>query len=758
MHNVEHRRALLGLAITLALGGCSTAPRQLSLPETLTAPPPLVEEAPPAVEVGRAEPKLEDAMYKGSGRFVREVPRPGADVLKEGDITLNFENSDVHEVVKVVIGDLLKENYVIDAAVKGAISVQTSRPVSREALLPLMENLLRMNGAAMVREAGAYRIVPLASAMRGASPTLDRRLPTGFRVQVVPLRYIGALEMQKILEPFVADGGMLKVDERRNLLMLAGSSAELQGWLATVDTFDVDWLQGYSVGVFPLENADAKTMVTELQKIIGDEAEGMIRLEPIERLNALLVVTPQPSYLERMKEWVDRLDRGGAGPGSRLYVYQVKNRKASELAEVIGEIFLGQERARTEPVRLAPGLQPARLESRPSGISGGGLSAQATGLAARNQPGLTPRAPLTGGMTMGLGATGSYPASGLGGGSPLTGDVPQRPASGGEGLTVIEGAGVRVVADEANNSILVYASAEDFRIVEQALKRLDVEPLQVLVEASIVEVSLSDELRYGLEWFFTNNRVINNKTGQGLLDLNVGNDGSGLASLIPGFSYSLVDSAGAVKAVLNALATESKVNVLSSPSLMVLDNRTAEIRVGDQVPVRLSSQETYSGGLLEAYQYRDTGVRLKVTPRVNVGGLVTLDIVQEVTDIGSKDPDTKQYTFLQRAIESVVAVQSGQTIVLGGLILENNTDAERGIPGVYKVPVFGKLFGTTEESTQRTELLVMLTPRVVRNQKEAAQVTEEFRDRLRRLQPAPTPKTPASESGDTTGVTEAGGT
>lgn len=742
MYHLESRLTLLGLAVAIALGGCSTAPRQPLLPETLAVNPSSAQETVTAVEGAAPKAALKDEMYRGTGQFVREAPSLRGDSLKEGEITLNFEETDLREVVKVVIGDLLKENYVIDSAVKGTISVQTSRPVSKEALLPLMENLLRMNGAAIVRGEGAYRIMPLAGAMRGASPTLDRRLPPGFRVQVVPLRYIAVLEMQKILEPFVTDGGMLKVDERRNLLMLAGSSAELAGWLATVDTFDVDWLQGYSVGVFPLENADAKTVAGELQKIIGDEADGMIRLEPIERLNALLVVTPQARYLEQMREWVDRLDRGGAGPGSRLYVYQVKNRKASELAGVIGEIFLGQKKASAEPARLAPGLQPTRLASAQAGATGGlgsqsGLSSQPTSLAARNQPGLTQRTP----------STGAYPASGgLGAPAGLGSSTQTRP-SGGEGPTMIEGAGVRVVADEANNSILIFASAEDHRIVEQALKRLDVEPLQVLVEASIVEVTLENELKYGLEWFFKNNRVAQGKTGWGRLDMNRATDGiEGLAAIVPGFSYSLVDSVGAVTAVLNALATDSRINVLSSPSLMVLDNRTAEIRVGDQVPVRVSTQTAYGGteSLYDTYQYRDTGVRLKVTPRVSSGGLVTLDIVQEVTDIGGYNQDTRQYTFLQRAIESVVAVQSGQTIVLGGLILENNKNAEGGIPGVYKVPVVGKLFGSTEESAKRTELVVLLTPRVVRNQKEAGEVTEAFRDRLQRLQPAPKKPEPAN--------------
>lgn len=665
-----------------------------------TDSPAAVQAAPqPVIEAPAAPARRSPIIRKGTGML---VGNRGAEPVQvsgpaEGDITLNFERADVQEVVGVIFGDLLGVNYVIDPEVSGTVSVQTSRPVSREALLPLVESMLRVNGAALMEDNGLYRVVPLSKAPQGAvkSRIGRQRLHAGpgYHVQVVPLQYIAATEMEKILEPFVGETGLMRVDERRNLLILSGSSQDIRSWLATIDIFDVNWLKGYSVGIFPLENADPKTVAGEMEQILGEslgEQGAMIRVEPIERLNALLVVTPQPRYLDEVQTWVTRLDRADAGPGSQLHVYRVRNRKAGDLAAILSDVFSGR-RTQREPAapRTAPGMTAVALTSAPAGE---GESA-------------TPATP---------------PAGGTEGGD--------------AGVTLLEGTDVRIVADEQNNAILVLATAAEYLVVEAALKKLDVLPLQVLVEASIVEVTLEDELSYGLEWFFKNNSLTRGQDGVGLLDLN---KGDGIGSIIPGFSYALVDSAGAVNAVLNALASDSKVNVLSSPSLMVLDNRTAEIRVGEQVPVTTGREVTTGDTVLEAVQYRDTGVLLSVTPSVNAGGLVTMEINQEVTDVGDIEivgENSQSRRFLQRNIQSTVAVQSGETIVLGGLITENKLDSERGIPGLYRIPVLGKLFGATEQSTKRTELLVLLTPQVVESQQDATEITEEFRRRLKNLQ------------------------
>jgi general secretion pathway protein D len=262
-----------------------------------------------------------------------------------------------------------------------------------------------------------------------------------------------------------------------------------------------------------------------------------------------------------------------------------------------------------------------------------------------------------------------------------------------------------------------------------AVRKLDQVPRQVLIEATIAEVTLSDSLKYGLQWFFKGHNVGNKYTGIGSLDLKTNvaaNDALGGG----GFNYALTGGAGEVLALLDVLAGQSKVKILSSPHLMVIDNQTAEIKVGDQVPVRTGSTVTDGGLTTESIQYKDTGVLLGVTPRVNAGGLVTMEVNQEVTDLGDIEPTTQQRRFLQRTITSSVAVQTGETLVLGGLITENRNVSESGIPGLYQMPVVGPLFGSTTDDTKRTELLVLITPRVVRDQQEARQVTEELRGKL----------------------------
>jgi general secretion pathway protein D len=706
-----------GAAATLLVGACATPHGG---PTPSLGPAPAVGETVPAHPAPRPVPPRSSldrtgepastagpTLYRGTGEFVGRgtVAAAPTVAVEAGDVVLNFQGADLREVVDVMLGEVLEANYVIDPTVAGTVTLQTSRPIHRDAVLPLLERLLWMNGATLVEDDHVYRIAPRVGAGRGGPvPRLpDRRnLLPGYQIAVVPLRFVSAREMERILEPFVNEGAIALVDERRNLLLLAGTGPELQSWLETVAIFDVDWLRGTSVGLFPLENATAETIAAELEQILGQpgdaERPGLIRIEPVERLNALLVVTPQPRYLDRVRVWVERLDRVEGGPGLQLFVYRVRNREAAELAEVLNAMYgEGQEAAAAAPAGLAPGMRPVSLES-PGGLDGGGELGADT--YATKQQAATRR---------------------------LAAEIrgPREAAGPGEGLALPGAGGVRITADSRNNTLLILAAAADYRGIEMALRKLDVVPMQVLIETSIVQVNLTDELRYGVEWAFrAQGEDLEHNV---LLDLG----GPGIGALVPGFSYTILGRD--VQAALNLFAQDSRLNVLSSPSILVRDGETAQIRVGDQVPVRTETAVTEGGTTVESIQFKDTGVLLSVQPRVNAGGLVTLEVSQEVTDVGNVDPATGQRTFLQRNVQSSVAVQSGQTVVLGGLITENISIGESGIPVLYKLPVVGKLFGQTEETTVRTELLVILTPRVVRNQQEAADITEELRQRMKRI-------------------------
>lgn len=643
-----------------------------------------------ASEASAAPRERRDEIVRGTGRFIDADAASRAVLVEEstGNVSLNFEAADLREVTAFVLGELLQLNYVIHEGVRGQATLQTSRPIEREALLPTLEQILRLHGVVVVPVDGVYQIMPRDGALQGTvAPRVDLGQP-GFGVRIVPLRYIAAAEMEKILQPFLVPGAVLRVDRNRNLLILAGTRREMVQWLETIEIFDVDWLKGMSVGMFTLKHTDVVDVAEALQQILADPESpvfGMFRLVPVARLNMLMVVTPQAAYLDEARIWINRLDRGADTQTPRLYVYRMQNAAAADIADVLNQVY-GSGTTRSAAPALAPGLEPVEV-----GASGGREAGTAGGR----------RGGAVAATVLGPGADGL--------GAALTDEV-------------------RVVADDRNNALLVLASPRDYDVIEAAVRQLDIPPMQVLVDATIIEVALTDELRYGLQWFFKNR--VGDYAGQGRFTTG---DSAVLAPTFPGFNYSILDSAGMVRAVLSALAEDSRVNVLSSPSVMVLDNQSATIRVGDQIPIRTSESQgtTEDARIVSTIQYRETGVLLKVTPRVTSGGMVVMEVRQEVdgvtrtTTSGIDSP-----TIQQRLVESSVAVQSGETVVLGGLIREVENFDSFGLPVLYRLPVVGPLFGTTSKSVQRVELLVLITPQVARDVSEAREVTEEFRRRM----------------------------
>ena len=291
---------------------------------------------------------------------------------------------------------------------------------------------------------------------------------------------------------------------------------------------------------------------------------------------------------------------------------------------------------------------------------------------------------------------------------------------------------IRVVADDLNNSVLIWGTRAEFNKIEAALKRLDLPLTQVLIDASIIEVTLNDDLQYGLKWAFSGD-ARSGYSGIG----NVGGLTSSAASTVSsGFTYALSNGAGTLKATISALAQKSLVKMLSNPSLMVLDNHTATMSVGDQVPVVSATIDTSTAGTstTNTFQYKDTGVSLAVTPSVNSGNIVAMQIDQTVTDVvQDAASSTTQPRFLQRQIGSKVAVRSGESIVLGGLIKDNQTTSKNGVPLLQDLPLVGNLFAQNRTNGVRTELLVIITPRVVRTDVDIREVSEDLRESLKGL-------------------------
>ena len=712
---IETRRLSLAIACTaFVLSSCTLLPPSLRSDEAASGAKPAAAvagsdfgpapsgaakaAAAPAAPTPQA-PVAETRMFKGTGVFVN--PRPPAPPAPSSaqEASLNFEALDVREVAKVILGDYLKESYTVHPAVTGTVTFRTIRPIAMKDLLPTLEMLLRQNGAAVVREEGIYKILPMAAVRGSISPqlgTTSAPLPQGFSVMVVPLRFVGAREMARLLEPFAADN-TVRVDEVRNLVIMAGSQRELRHMLDTVELFDVDWLAGYSVGLFPVKSADVKTLVQDLDRVFGAAGQGplggVVRVIPIERLNALLVVTTQPKYLDMARNWAERLDQvGGTAGGVRFFVYQVRNGKAENLATLIADLFSVRRTTPAAP-SLAPGSRPAEVRSTP-------YQAQATPTTPA-----TPTAPASATFTM--------------------------PGAG--GTTASE---VRVIADKDTNSLLILATPADYDVIESAIRKLDVIPRQVLVEVMLAEVKLTDDFQFGVGWFFSGRANTTGRLGGAGLPATPGatppNLGDGILQVINR------GATGDIRAVLNMLGEDGRAQVLASPQVMVLDNQKAQIKVGDRISVQVGSQTGVStgSGVLNSYQYLETGILLAVTPRINSGGLVTLEVNQEVSsaDRGSITAANPNPDVNSRSAQTSVVVASGESIVLGGLISENNSRGSSGVPLLSKIPILGAAFGSQTHSRQRTELVLVITPRIVSDSAQAREATDELRRKLPSLE------------------------
>lgn len=637
---------------------------------------------------------------------------------------LKFEEAPLADVVSLVLREIAKVDYVIHPPINGTVTLATQADVSPDHAMLLLEAALQANGLQMARDTRGVYHIGRPEAIKGIVPAIRQAtggpLPPGYGAIVVPLKYIGATEMASILRPMAPADAIVRVDNARNLLVLTGTRTQAEGWLDIVTTFDVDLLKGMSVGVFPLKYITTSEVEAALRLFTAGGASAptatpaganpasatqaaptslysTLRILPIERINSVMIVTPRAAYLDEARRWIEKLDQpGGNSAEAQLFVYPVQNGNAKHLADVLNGLFggAGANITSTQPTTsgVAPGLQSATTTT-------------------------------TGFSSIGTGALSGAAGNRTGGTSALQGS----------GLTTLTlKAGLRVMADEINNVVLVFGTRGEFEKIEATLKRLDVPPTQVLIEASIIEVTLTDDLKYGLQWAFTD-KARGSLTGAGVLGTAAG---AVFGATPAGFSYTLSNSLGDVRAVLNALADKSLVKVISSPSLMVLDNHTASIAVGNQQPIQVGETITIGGNVTSNIQYKDTGVSLTVTPSVNAGNMVTMQLAQAVTDVGQVDAATGQRSFLQRQFASKVAVRSGETLVLGGLIRDNTTAGKSGLPVLQDIPVFGNLFGTNATSTNRTELLVLITPRVVRTVQDMREMGQELKDRMKTLYPS----------------------
>ncbi|WP_243720470.1 type II secretion system secretin GspD [Luteimonas aestuarii] len=725
MPNPSLKPALV-TALVLLLAACATMPPPNVHREGVHAPPRAaqgdgIQAEPLDVDEG---PRAQ--IRRGTGQVINRsaasAPPPNLGGTT-GQAEFNFEGESVHAVVKAILGDMLGQNYIIAPGVQGTVTYVTAKPVSPAEALSVLEMVLGWNNARLLYSDGRYNIVPAETAM--ATGTVAPRTGAatgarGFESRVVPLRYISATEMEKILKPYARPNSIVHVDNGRNVITISGSRAELENYLRTIEIFDVDWLSGMSVGVFPLQSGRAAKVVSDLEKVFGAQAEspvsGMFRFMPLEGANAVMVITPQPDYLDEIEQWLERID--SAGQEARLYSYELKYIKARDLADRLSEVFGGGGgRSSGGGASLMPGLTSGTISD--GGMGGG-----------RMDDGMSSQGGLSGG---GLGGN----SGGLGGGAL---SLDQSQGGGGSVMLEIDGTRVGVSAVEETNSLLVRTSPGAWRSMRDVIERLDVMPMQVHIEAQVAQVQLSGELEYGVQWFIENHGT----QGANLpstLDRNVnplipGNWSTfGGSVSAAGMAWTLFKNDAA--AIIRALDSVTDVRLLQTPSVFVRNNIEAQFIVGDRIPVSTVSVNPILGSdsSLTSVQYIETGTILKVRPRVTRDGTVFLEIVQEISaPVGNADANGN-FRISQRQLKTEAIAQDGDTIMLAGLINDGVERGSNGIPGLSRIPVIGGLFGTQGSRTERNETIILITARIVRNTQEARDLTDEYGRRFRALEP-----------------------
>jgi general secretion pathway protein D len=709
--------------------------------------------------------RLQPAVFQGTE--VTDISEARPQPVSTGNgFELNFENTPVATVAKVVLGDILQTGYTIDPRVQGTVSLVSVRPVAKSDIIFVLESALRISGIVLVRDTAGYRLTPLGDAVgTGRVDGAASNPEPGYGVSVVPLQYVSAQTLLKLMDSFATKPGMVRADTARNLLLIQGSGAERRTAVDTALSFDLDWMRGQSVGVFPVVNSGPEPVIAELEKIVDSGENGlsqnMIKFQPMARINAILVVSKKPALLRTAATWIKRLDRTDSSR-TGVHVYRVKYGEARQIAKVLTDMFGGGSsggQLDSADNQLAPGSGSSASGSlslngtsgsgglgSPSGSGGLGSSSGSGGLGSSSGGGF-------GSSSSGFGArpgSGTSAAGGLGGAAPGgAGGAFDRNGGGGGGGGQQVLQGVRITADTVNNTLLIYADQNNYHIIESTLQQVDQPQLQVAIDATIAEVTLTDELSYGVQFYLTSHNLgLKPDQGSALNTQSTSAPNSSAAAAagtavnafisraLPGFNF-LVGSEAQPSAILDALHTVTAVKVLSNPSLVVVNNQVATLQVGDTVPVStgsanvLNSATSTSNTIVNTISYQATGIILRVAPRINVNGNVRLDIEQEISNVSPQTASSLTPTLSERKVKSSISVANGQTVLLAGLISEQQNNNRNGIPVLDQIQGLGNAFSHQDNTGTRTELIIFIRPQIIRDSMDAHNVAEELRSKLR---------------------------
>jgi general secretion pathway protein D len=701
------------------------------------------------------------ALYTGvvipaTERPPRGRQTPDGDLIDVTDATgggregyeLNFENTPIAMVAKAVLGDILSAGYAVDPRVQGTISLSSGRAVPKSDLLYVLESVLRMNNIVLVRDGKAnYRLIPLGDATGGGNTdSIAGRTEPGYGVSVVTLRHVSATALVKLLDSFAVRPGQVRADLVRNLLLIQGTGPERRNTMETALSFDVDWMRGQSVGIFPIQYSNPEPIIAELEKVLdagdGGLSQGNIKFQVMARMNGILVVTKKPDLLKAAETWIKRLDTSSTNR-TGVHVYRVNYGEAKQVAKVLNDIFVGGGAggAFDTPSSTAPRSASERLSLGSSQSGAGGAGGSGLGGLGGGGAGGGGRGASSGGFQSTLGTANGANANALEARSAGSG---ASSASGGSNGPLLEG--VRITADVSSNSLLIYASNENYQLILRTLAQLDRPQLQVAIDATVAEVKLNDSLQYGVQFFLQKGKFggINSNGTTPLGQLTGAATGAATSAILgqtlPGFNF-LVGTQSQPNVVIDALHSVTDVKVLSNPSVVVTNNQVATLSVGDDVPISTGTANvlTTSNTVVNTIDYRSTGIILRVIPRVNANGNVQLEIEQEISQAnGTSGAQNLTPTISQRKVKSSIGVQSGQTVLLAGLIQEQKNVNHSGIPLFDQLPAIGNVIGNTGHNITRTELIMFIRPQVIRDSIDAGQVAEELRTKLKgTLAPVP---------------------
>lgn len=667
-------------------------------------------------------------------------------------ISLNFNRADLVEIIHI-IAQQLGLTYTIDPDVKGTVTINSAQPLRSEDLLPIFHQILRMNGAVAIKTGNIYRIMPIKEG-KGLARPVGKSQEDSFALQIVPVRFFSVAEMKKVLTPFLQPGGEIIENPRGNFLIIMDLPSNIQRLVEIADMIDVQVFAGTRMEIYQPKVASAEELAQEMTKVMQSYAASAPQPESfaaefiaLPRINQVLVISHSEAAWTYAKRWLDRIDIVAEGPGRRIFIYPVENGKATELADVLNQALGRPSTGGRSSTQTLQELHRA-MPSSGTGQTGSPFGTRSS--TTSSSFGST-------GMQSGFGMAQAAVAAPGQPGVPMPGQVPQgivppRPATA-AGQQAKPEEQMRIVADPATNSLIIYGTVQEYQNIKTILKELDQVPRQVLLDVLIAEVTLTNDQSLGIDYSINENRPSSifgqSYPSAGALRT-LGSLFANNAFPPPGGQFgnglTAIFGSSDLRAIINALQADSRVKILSSPSILASDNRPARIQVGSQEPVATGSVSTpiSTGGVIgtttdfatsATIQYQNTGRIVTIIPQVNSQGLVNLQILAEVSAINPSAEVTLGTSgtfpsFDIRQAETTAVVQDGNTLAIGGIITDNKTRSRSGIPYLMDLPVVGRFFGTTRDTTARTELIMLITPHVIRDRGEARQATEDFKNSL----------------------------